>query len=108
VRALGTIASLVKLAVALIVALIAIGAVLYVIDADQDSDLAADVIDLSDRFVFTRSLIELDDNDVQLPLNYGISAVIWIAGAALLLAGLRVGARAVRDRRREQRAGRDD
>jgi hypothetical protein len=97
-EALKVLALLVRLAVGLIVGLIVIGAVLYVLDQDDPGSVGSDVIDLSDRFVFTRSVFELDDNDVQLPLNYGLSVLIWLAIAVLVGYALRRGAAALRSR----------
>jgi len=101
--------ALVKLAVAAIVLVIAAAAVLYVIDEDRPGTFTRDVIDFADdNLVYTRRLIELDNNDIQLPLNYAISALGWIVVGAILVALLGLLARALRTRgARRESAARD-
>jgi len=106
--ALAVVGHLVRLVVGLIIGLIVVGAVLYVLDQNEPGTFANDVIDLSDRFVFTRSVFELDDNDLQLPLNYGLSVLIWLAIGALVGYALRRAAAALRHRGEERRTGATD
>jgi len=106
--ALAVVGHLVRLVVGLIIGLIVVGAVLYVLDQNEPGTFADDVIDLSDRFVFTRSVFELDDNDLQLPLNYGLSVLIWLAIGALVGYALRRAATALRHRGEERRTGATD
>lgn len=75
--------------VAIAVAL-AIAVVLVVVDANEDNGLVGAVIDVGRFFAEPfRQIIELDDNDLQIAINWGIAAAVYVALALALAAGVR-------------------
>jgi hypothetical protein len=73
---------LLRLAGGLAAGLLAAGVVLYVLDVPESSWVAAAVMDAS-RFLASpfRRIVVLDDNDLQVAINFGIAAAVYLLAA---------------------------
>lgn len=64
----------------LIAAVLAIGVLLVVVDANEDNAIVNAVLEIGRFFSGPfRGIIELDDNDLQIAINWGIAALVYIA-----------------------------
>ena len=81
-----------------IAAALAIAVLLVVVDANEDNAIVNAVLDVGRFFAEPfRQIIELDDNDLQIAINWGIAAAVYVALALALAAGVRfLAARAAR------------
>lgn len=88
--ALASIARIVRTAGGLIAAVLVIGILLVVLEANEDNAVVDLVLDVGRFFADPfRRIFELDDNKAQIALNWGIAAALYLAAAALVATLLR-------------------
>ncbi|MBA2505030.1 MAG: hypothetical protein H0V29_03695 [Thermoleophilaceae bacterium] len=84
-------ARIIKAVTGAIAAVIVVGILLVVFEANPRNDAVEFVLDVGRFFVGPlKSVFDLDDAKAQIALNWGIAALLWAAGGALvarLLAG---------------------
>ena len=84
-----------------IAGIIALGIVLVVLDANEDNGLVDAILDVGRFFAKPfRDIFEMDDNDLEIAVNWGIAAVVYVVLGIVLSAVLQ----AVLQRTRRSRA----
>lgn len=78
-------ARIIRLAGALIVAVLVVGILLVVLDAGEDNRLVDAVLEVGRFFAAPfRDIFELDDNHAEIALNWGIGAAVYALVAGLI------------------------
>jgi hypothetical protein len=81
---------IVRIIGAVIAGVLALGVLLVVVDANEDNALVNAVLEVARFFAAPfRGIIELDDNKLQIAINWGIAALVYLAIAALVAAAIR-------------------
>lgn len=100
-NALATIARLVRAVGGAIAAVLVIGILLVLFEANEDNTLVDAVLEVGRFFADPfRAIFELDDDKAQIALNWGIAAAVYPTAAAVVAAGLRRAATRPAGRRR--------
>lgn len=83
----------------LIAAILVLGIVLVLVDANENNALVGAVLDVGRFFADPfRRIITMDDADVQIAINWGIAALVYLLVAALIAAAIAAVARRVAER----------
>ena len=84
---MGFVLNIIRAAGWVIAGVIALGIVLVVADANEDNGLVAAILDVGRFFVKPfRDIFELKDNDLEIAVNWGIGAIVYVVIAMLLVA----------------------
>ena len=84
---MGFLLNIIRAAGWVIAGVIVLGIILVVADANEDNGLVAAILDVG-RF-FAKPFVdifELKDNDLEIAVNWGIAALVYVLIAALLVA----------------------
>lgn len=99
--ALAPIVRLLRAAAGAIAAVLVLGILLVVLEANQDNGLVDFVLDVGRFFADPfRAIFDLEDAKAQIAVNWGIAAVAYLAAAAAVAALLRAAAARAPRRRR--------
>ena len=84
---MGFVLNIIRAAGWVIAGVIVLGIVLVVADANEDNGLVAAILDVGRFFAKPfRNIFELDDNDLQIAINWGIAAIVYVVIAMLIVA----------------------
>ena len=72
-----------------IAAIIGLGILLVVLDANESNGLVEAILDIGRFFTDPfRDIFEMDDNDLEIAVNWGIAAVVYVVLGIVLSTGL--------------------
>ena len=72
-----------------IAGILVVGIILVVTDANEDNALVEAALDVGRFFAEPfRGIFEMDDNDMQIAVNWGIAAVVYVVIGIVLSTGL--------------------
>lgn len=107
-RPLSLLARIVRIITGLLAGLLVLGILLVVLEANEDNGIVAAILDAA-RYLARPfdEMFNLDDPKIEIAVNWGIAAVVYIVAGALIVALLAAIGRSVagRGRRRTERAG---
>lgn len=107
-RPLSLLARIVRIITGLLAGVLVLGILLVVLEANEDNGIVTAVLDAA-RYLARPfdKMFNLDDPKIEIAVNWGIAAVVYIIAGALIVALLAAIGRSVagRGRRRTERAG---
>lgn len=107
-RPLSLLARIVRIITGLLAGLLVLGILLVVLEANEDNGIVAAILAAA-RYLARPfdEMFNLDDPKIEIAVNWGIAAVVYIVAGALIVALLAAIGRSVagRGRRRTERAG---
>ncbi len=107
-KPLSLLARIVRIITGLLAGVLVVGILLVVLEANEDNGIVTAILDAA-RYLARpfNEMFNLDDPKIEIAVNWGIAAVVYIIAGALIVALLAAIGRSVagRGRRRTERAG---